>query len=207
MITYETLSEIRIKTPNGIKIIPPGKIFETSNIKTADSLIKNSKIKVISTDIYDSSAKQSPQSLQCPQTQEKQIVKPADIEKIKSAKSVNDISDSTSMNIFSKSGSQNEKSPCWSDDMIELIQWFQNAHQLSEPFLLSDAVYVAEPQKFYASLQMDIQTGPSAPRNKHGVLMDDLKKLKIVIDGYNTDQSNDKKCVDTKFNEKMAVTN
>lgn len=81
----------------------------------------------------------------------------------------------------------------WSKEAQELIDWFVAVPKINEPFHLDQHRQICNPEKFYDSIIRDIQAGPSVSRNKHGVLMDDLKKLKIVVDGYNTDQSINKK--------------
>jgi hypothetical protein len=75
----------------------------------------------------------------------------------------------------------------WDQPSKDLINWFITTPKIKEPFCLDQHRRVCNPEKFYNSIMHDIQAGPSAPRNKHGVLIDDLKKLKIVMNGYNTD--------------------
>lgn len=187
MLIYEVLSEINIKTPNGIKTILPGKIFETSNIKAADSLIKSRKIKILSTDIKDLSVKQSPQCLQRPQTEEYQYITNADINIKKSAMSVcDDVAADRSRRNLSSANNINY----WSEDMQELIAWFRAAPRPTEPFFLVDHMRVINPEEFFAALEREIDAGHRSPRARTGALQSDL----LILRNYLEKQKQKNKC-------------
>ena len=151
MLTYEALSELRIKTPNGIHIIPPGKIFYTSDIKTAYSLVKSRKIKILSTNNSDHSVKQSPQSLQCLETQSQQGITDADIKEPKSAGG--DVTTFRSRKNQAPTNNNNN----WSSEMQELIAWFRAAPRPTEPFFLAAHLKVIDPVNFFADLEREIE--------------------------------------------------
>lgn len=179
MLIYEALSELHIKTPNGIKTIPPGKIFETSNIKAADSLVKSRKIKILSTDINDLSAKQSPQCLRCPQTEEYQYITDADIDMQKSAMSAcgGAAADRSRRNLSSANSIN-----YWSDEMQELIEWFRATPRPTEPFLLADHMRVINPENFFAALEREITAGQRSPRARTGALQSDLLTVRNYLE-------------------------
>jgi hypothetical protein len=188
MITCESLYEISIKTPSGVRSIPPGTIFESNNNAGILSLLKREKIRIISSSEIHPPLNQSPQSPQCLQNEASKGTPVADIDISKSAMSAT---------------IRNEESPLsplppakeivtgWNQEMRGLIDWFQTAPRLKQPFHLEKHLHVCTPEKFYDSLERSIHAGPSGPRGRHGALMDNLKKLKIVMDGCNTDQCAD----------------
>lgn len=179
MLTCEVLSEIHIKTHNGIKTIPPGKIFETSNIKAADSLVKSRKIKILSTDINDLSAKQSPQCPQSPQTKEYQRISDADIDMPKSVMSAcRDAAADRSRKNLSAANNMNH----WNDEMQELIAWFRAAPRPTQTFLLANHMRVINPEKFFAALEREIEAGQRSPRARTGALQSDLLAVRNYME-------------------------
>lgn len=181
MITCRTLDEIRIKTPSGIMNIPPGRIFNTTNINKALTLSKHCKIEIISSNNDDPLIKQSPQRPQCPQCEDCQGFPDADIEKQMSVMSANDQWNSPPL-AFSKVTSDVRG---WDPEMVLSLEWFKAAPRIKQPFHLEKHLYVCMPEKFYDSLERSIQAGPSGPRGMHGALLEDLKKLRQKIDGSN----------------------
>lgn len=178
MITCQTIDEIRIKTPSGIINIPPGKIFNTSNINKVLSLLRSSKIAFISSYNDNLPTEQCPQSPHCLQSESCKGFPDADIEKQKSAMSASDQVNSPQHAL--------SKATCgvsgWDQEMQEYLEWFKTAPRIEHPFHLEKHLYVCGPEKFYDSLDCSIQAGPSGPRGRHGALLDDLKKLKTLID-------------------------
>lgn len=178
MMTYETLSKLKIKTPNGIKIIPPGRIFYTSDIKIADSLVKSRKIKILSPNNNDHSVKQSPQSLQSPETPCQQGIADADIKEPKSAKSAGgDITTSRSRKNEASTNNKNH----WSGEMQELIAWFRAAPRPTEPFYLAAHLKVINPANFFAALEREIEAGQESPRARTGALQSDLLSIRNYL--------------------------
>ena len=72
MLTCETIKKIRIRTVNCKKKNNHAEYFEHLLLIPLIFFIKNCKFKLLSITIYDFSKKQSPQCLQCPQTQYQQ---------------------------------------------------------------------------------------------------------------------------------------
>ncbi len=178
MLNCKVLSEIRIKTNNDIKIIPAGKIFITSDIESAYSLAKSSKIKILSTNINDLSVKQSPQSLQSPQIQCDQGLLDTDIEKSMSAMSA--CNDYTAARSCKNPTSARNTQP-WSSEMQELIAWFETASCPEEPFYLQPHMRVMDPAKFFESLWREIDAGPRGVRARMGTLQSDLRALRAKL--------------------------
>ena len=79
------------------------------------------------------------------------------------------------------------KNTSLSTEFQDLIDWFITAPRIKKPFQLDQHRRVCMPEKFYDSLLHEIQSGASCPRNRNGAVIDDLRKLKIVMDGHNTD--------------------
>jgi hypothetical protein len=182
---YKVLNEIELKTPSGIKKLYAGNIFETFDLKSAAYLIKSRKIKLISTNKI--LIEQSPQSPQCLQLPDKQEDFPADIEFTISIKS---LSDTTHNTVPLTSRDPHTAAAVWSDNMMDLICWLENSPRIQEPFRLDEHRLVCNPVKFYDSLMQEIQTGPSCPRNRNGALMEDLQKLKEIVNEYSFDFNN-----------------
>lgn len=176
----KVLSKIELKTPRGIEKLYAGDMFETFDKKSAAYLIKSRKIKLISDNLL--LTEQCPQCPQCLQISEKQEDVIADIGFTKSAKSS---SENTQNTVPSTSRDQHPDTVHWSDDMMDLIRWFENAPRVQESFLLDDHRHVCDPVKFYDSLMKEIQAGPKTARNRNCALMEDIKKLKKMVDGYN----------------------
>lgn len=159
--------------------IPPGRIFNTSNINSALNLLTHSKIVIISSRNEDITIGRSPQ---CPQRLQSESCKgfPAtDIERQKSAMSADGEGDSPPCTSSQVSDGEQE----WDHEMQRHIEWFKAAPRITRPFHLEKHLYVCMPEKYYESLDRSIQTGPSGPRGKHGALMADLRRLREVSDG------------------------
>jgi len=75
----------------------------------------------------------------------------------------------------------------WDQESQEIIDWFMAVPRMKNPFNLDAHRHVFMPDKFYESIMRDIQAGPSGPRNKYGAIMDDLKKLKAIMNGNDAD--------------------
>lgn len=71
--------------------------------------------------------------------------------------------------------------PSWSPETQPLIDWFIKLEPPAEPFYLEPHIRVRNPAKFFATLQREIETGPSGPRARMGTLQSDLRKLKAYI--------------------------
>jgi hypothetical protein len=182
MITCESIYEIRIKTPSGIKSIPPGTIFESDNDTGVLLLLKQRKIRVLSRSKIHFPLQQSLQSPQSLQSENCIGFPDTDIKKQKSAMSaINITGESRPRSLLPK----NNTVTGWNQEMRGLIDWFHTTPRRTQPFHLAPHLYVFTPEKFYESLQLDIQEGPLGPRGRHGALMDDLKKLRKVIDAWN----------------------
>ncbi len=187
MIICRVPDRIRIKNPNRIRYILPGDIFETSNIGSAISLLKHKKVEIISSDNESLHVKQSPQCRQCPQcpqspqSEYSRQFRDADIEKEKSAMSANDQWNHSPRGL-SKGGSDVSE---WDVETQRYLEWFRTAPRMKRPFHLETHLYVSLPPGFYDSIERSIRAGPSGPRGKNGALLDDLKKLRRVIDGDN----------------------
>lgn len=185
MITCQTIDEIRIKTPSGIINIPSGKIFNTSNINKVLYLLKSSKIAFISSDNDNLPTEQCPQSPQRLQSENCKGFPDADIGKQKSAMSASNQVTSPLHALLESTCGVRE----WDPEMQQYLEWFKTAPRIEQPFHLAKHLRICSPEKFYASLERNIQAGPLGPRGRHGALLDDLKKLKTLIDGNgsNTD--------------------
>lgn len=71
----------------------------------------------------------------------------------------------------------------WPREDKALIDWFLSVTNLpTDPFQLKQAVYVQEPQKYYASLRNDIAQGPHCPRARYGALLAELRLLKEIFE-------------------------
>ena len=82
------------------------------------------------------------------------------------------------------------RSNSWSKEAEKLIDWLLSTQQIKEPFRLDQCRKVFGPDKFYSSLLREIQIGPSCPRNRTGALVDDLQKLKNVVDAMMLTRNN-----------------
>lgn len=82
-----------------------------------------------------------------------------------------------------KARERRPKSASWSDELAELIRWFQdNEPELPrKSFQLRPAVCVTDPLTLYASLRRDISYGPASPRAVLGGLQADLRSLRDRI--------------------------
>jgi hypothetical protein len=181
MIVCEALSEIKIKTPDGIRIISTGNKFETASINAANYLVKNNKIKILSTNTNDLTLEQSPQCPHCLQALEKQGIPAADIDVVKSATST--CGDSSAFNDQGPTSNSNS----WNSEINDLISWFKTAPRLKTPFSLAGHLKVINPEKYFAALETEIAAGPKSPRAKYGTLQSDLLKLRNLFKEINED--------------------
>lgn len=165
--------------------IPPGKIFSTSNIYNMLSLLKRSKIAIISSDNDNLPIEQSPQRPQCLQTENCQGFPDADIDSQKSAMSASNQVNSPLPALSKAICGVRE----WDPEMQQYLEWFKTAPRIEQPFHLAKHLRICPPEKFYASLERSIQAGPLGPRGRHGALLEDLKKLKTLIDGDDSNAS------------------
>ncbi len=67
----------------------------------------------------------------------------------------------------------------WNDRMQSLTSWFlEHVHELpTEPFQRGPGISVSDPAKFYLALRVDIESSPTGPRGRTGVLEDELTAL------------------------------
>jgi len=66
----------------------------------------------------------------------------------------------------------------WDEETTRLIVWLSSAVLPTEPFHLNGWTRVAEPQKFYEALRLDVAAGPGGPRAK--ALAQDLALLRLI---------------------------
>jgi hypothetical protein len=174
----EALCEIKIKSNDEIQTIPAGNMFETLDITTAYSLVRSSKIKILSINI-DTSVKQSPPCPPCPQAQYYQWFHDADMEKPKSAMSASDEGADKTW----KNPAPPKNTNGWDVETQKLIGWFLTLTPPTEPFYLQAHTHVASPGKFFESLLRDIKAGPKGPRARLGTLKSDLRSLQLKFQG------------------------
>lgn len=80
---------------------------------------------------------------------------------------------------FGRSGPPKE----WTEEDKELIEWFLTLPESSypkTPFFLRPGVRVVD---FFTSLKEEIARGPEMARARNGVLQDDIKDLRKVVEG------------------------
>lgn len=65
----------------------------------------------------------------------------------------------------------------WTSDIQSLIDWFMKLEPPAESFYLEPHLRVIDPEKFFATLRREIETGPNSPRVRNGALLHDLKKI------------------------------
>jgi hypothetical protein len=63
----------------------------------------------------------------------------------------------------------------WDEQTAGLINWFLSASLAALPFRLRTGVEVTNPQRFYASLRIDIEQGVDGARARSGALQKDLE--------------------------------
>jgi hypothetical protein len=72
----------------------------------------------------------------------------------------------------------------WTGEMRDLTLWFldrQLACDLpTEPFYLWPHARIAEPEKWYGSIDTDIEAGPKGPRA--GSLLGELRRLREIVE-------------------------
>ena len=66
----------------------------------------------------------------------------------------------------------------WPPEMREIIKWFMELETPTESFYLEPHIRVIGPEKFFASLRREIESGPSCPRGRNGALLHDLDILR-----------------------------
>ncbi len=77
-------------------------------------------------------------------------------------------------------------------EMDSLIKWFKTAKRIPEPFTLKwvgsktrgQCVGVIVPERFYASIEREIELGSKHPRWRNGALEEDLGLLKVATEEY-----------------------
>ena len=69
----------------------------------------------------------------------------------------------------------------WPPEVQSLVEWFMIQEAPVEPFYLEPHLRVVGPDKFFESLQREIETGPRGPRARLGTLQSDLRKLKAYL--------------------------
>jgi hypothetical protein len=81
----------------------------------------------------------------------------------------------------------------WSERMQTLTDWFVShvAELPTAPFDLSLGIHIAEPARFYAVLQLDIDAGPNGARGRSGALEDDLT---AIMERWAIQNEQDKGC-------------
>ena len=76
-----------------------------------------------------------------------------------------------------------ESASSWHAEDKLLIDWFMSTPNLTKkPFVLKQAVFVSDPEKYYFSLRCDIADGPKAPRARYGAVQNDLRCLKLRVE-------------------------
>lgn len=74
----------------------------------------------------------------------------------------------------------------WNVVMEELVTWFHSAKAKAllptGSFVFESGITVVDTEKFYLSLEDEIQIGPSGPRCKFGALQFDLERLKKIVE-------------------------
>lgn len=65
----------------------------------------------------------------------------------------------------------------WPPAVQPLIDWFMGLEPPAESFYLEPHLRVIDPEKFFATLRREIETGPSGPRAQMGSLQCDLRAL------------------------------
>ena len=65
----------------------------------------------------------------------------------------------------------------WPPEIQSLIVWFMKLEPPAESFYLEPHLRVIDPEKFFATLRREIETGPSGPRARMGALQSDLRAL------------------------------
>jgi len=66
----------------------------------------------------------------------------------------------------------------WPSEVQVLMDWFMELESPVAPFYLEPHRKVIDPEKFFASLRREIQTGPTGPRARMGALQADLRVLR-----------------------------
>jgi len=76
-----------------------------------------------------------------------------------------------------------KKAPAeWNEKTVELIAWFETTDLATEPFSLNPWTRVADPERCYEALRLDIEAGPRGPRAE--ALVKDLQELKAVRESW-----------------------
>jgi hypothetical protein len=71
----------------------------------------------------------------------------------------------------------------WNAEARELIAFFRSARSRlpQAPFRLTRWLFISEPAKWYRSLDVDINAGPTGFRARMGALQEDLRRLKEAL--------------------------
>ncbi len=72
-------------------------------------------------------------------------------------------------------GNSNEAG--WDATTAEIIDWFLRAEPPTQPFQLTDGVYVSHPARWWAYVTAEIAAGPDGSRARYGALQGDLRRL------------------------------
>lgn len=78
------------------------------------------------------------------------------------------------------------QSPHWDQ---ELVDWFLALSPPEKPFQLGPGEKIWDPQRFFKSLCLDCELGPTGPRARSGALKKDLQKLNVRFIGENPQKS------------------
>lgn len=71
----------------------------------------------------------------------------------------------------------------WPPEIQLLIGWFLKLEPREiAPFYLEPHLHVTDPVKFCAALRREVLAGPTGPRGKHGALLEDVRKLKELVE-------------------------
>lgn len=68
--------------------------------------------------------------------------------------------------------------PVWPTEAQMLIDWFKELEPPAAPFYQEPHILVIDPEKYFAALRREIQTGPTGPRARMGTLQADLRVLR-----------------------------
>lgn len=71
----------------------------------------------------------------------------------------------------------------WNREMQDLIEWYMAIPKPTGSFYLERHQHVVDTGKFFESLKLEIQTGPTGPRARTGALQSDLQRLKGYFSG------------------------
>ena len=70
----------------------------------------------------------------------------------------------------------------WPSEIQSFVDWFHKLVPPEAPFYLEPHRHVTDPDKLFALLKLELETGPAGSRARMGTLQHDLQKLKAYLE-------------------------